>query len=269
MPPTQADRRRRPALPWLLVTERHLHRIQWAPHPRNAPDLSTWPFALPPVADLIERGGWDVPAGVTFVVGENGSGKSTLVEAFAAVYPRAGLENPFVPAAGATHRDEDSPLRWHLRADTAPLASPAGFFLRTETLREHLVRADGNPSARRLYAGERLLERSHGEAVLTLLRMHFDEPGVYFLDEPEAALSFTSTLGLVAVLDDLARAGCQVIAATHSPLLTALPGATLLEVGEWGMRETSWEQLELVASWRRYLDDPRTYLRHLLDGDSS
>lgn len=242
------------------MSERHLERLEWSPRP--GVDVSTWPFTVPAISQLIEEGGWDVPGGVTFLVGENGSGKSTLAEAFAAVYPRRGFENPFAPAAGAAPEAEDSPLRWHLRAVTHPLASPAGFFLRSETLRDHLIAADA--SRTRLASHGPLVERSHGEAVLTLLRTHFNEPGVYFLDEPEAALSFTATLGLVGVLDDLARSGCQVIAATHSPLLTALPSATLVEVGEWGMREAKWEELELVNNWRRYLSDPRAYLRHLL-----
>ena len=39
----------------------------------------------------------------------------------------------------------------------------------------------------------------------------------------------------------------------------------ILEVGPWGLRETAWEDLELVEHWRRYLDAPGRYLRHLLD----
>ena len=66
-------------------------------------------------------------------------------------------------------------------------------------------------------------------------------------------------------MHDLARAGAQLVCATHSPLLAALPGARLLEVGPWGLRPTTYDDLELVDHWRRYLDDPRRYLRHVLD----
>ena len=52
------------------------------PAPDAAYDETAWPFALPPVRQLL-RDGLDLPAGVTFLVGENGSGKSTLVEAIA------------------------------------------------------------------------------------------------------------------------------------------------------------------------------------------
>lgn len=244
------------------MSTRHLERIEWSPRP--GVDLATWPFTLPAVAQLIADGGLEVPAGVTFLVGENGSGKSTLLEAMAAVYPRGGVANPHANLTGAGPSDEDSPLRWHLRARTHPLASPAGFFLRSETLHDYLVEVDRNPGAARAFDGETLTARSHGEAVLTLLRHRFGEPGVYFLDEPEAALSFTSALALVAVLGELTAAGAQVVAATHSPVLTALPGATLLEVGDHGLRPTRWDELQLVADHRAYLDDPHRFLRHLL-----
>lgn len=53
--------------------------------------------------------------------------------------------------------------------------------------------------------------------------------------------------------------------AADSPVLAAMPGATILEVGDWGLRSSTWEELELLQHWRRYLDDPRRYLRHILD----
>ena len=89
---------------------------------------------------------------------------------------------------------------------------------------------------------------SHGESFLEVLRARFDSPGFYCLDEPEAALSFSSTLALIGVLHDLAEGAGQVLCATHSPVLAALPGATILEVGDWGYRRTTWEELELVAA---------------------
>ena len=70
---------------------RHLERIDWAPRP--GVELDAWPFDIPAVRQLIDEGGFDVPEGVTVLIGENGSGKSTLVEAFASVYPRRGAES--------------------------------------------------------------------------------------------------------------------------------------------------------------------------------
>ena len=50
-----------------------------------------------------------------------------------------------------------------------------------------------------------------------------------------------------------------------SPVLAALPGATILEPGPWGLRRTTWEELELVQHWKAYLDAPGRYLRHVLE----
>ena len=57
--------------------------------------------------------------------------------------------------------------------------------------------------------------------------------------------------------------GAQVVVATHSPVLAALPGARLLEVGDWGLRDATWAELELTASWRQFLLDPQSFLRLL------
>ena len=245
--------------------ERHLERIDWAPSPTRPPELGAWPFTIPAVAQLVADGGLDIPAGVTFLVGENGSGKSTLIEAFAAAYPRRGFASPLSDKLGPGPSPEDSPLRWHIRARTHRRASPAGFFLRAEAMHGYLAGIDADPAQARTWDGERLQEQSHGESFLAVLRHRFADAGVYFMDEPEAALSFTSCLGLVALLRDLAREGSQVLVATHSPLLIALPGATLLELGEWGIRRAAgYDDLELVQLWRGYLEAPSRYLRHLL-----
>jgi predicted ATPase len=243
---------------------RHLERIVWAP--RREVDLDAWPYAIPAVRQLVDDGGFEVPPGITFLVGENGSGKSTLVEAFAAVYPRRGAESSSrTPVTGPPPSDEDSPLRWHLRAQTHRLAAPGGFFLRAERMHEYLGEVDATPFESRAWGGERLQERSHGESFLAILRHRFADRGVYFLDEPESALSFRSSLALLVVLDALRQEGSQAIVATHSPLIAALPGATTIEVGDWGLRTVPWEDLDLVRSWREFLGAPQRWLRHLLD----
>jgi predicted ATPase len=248
------------------ATPRHLERVDWSPNAHRAPDLGTWPFTMPAVAQLVDEGGLEVPSGVTFLVGENGSGKSTLVEAFAAVYPRTGFISPFVKVTGPEPSPEDSPLAYHLKARTNKKASPAGFFLRAETMHQYFASVDGDETQERMWNGERLQERSHGESFLAVLKYRFTDVGVYFLDEPEAALSFQSCLGLMALLDQMRREGSQVIVATHSPLLVSLPEATLLEIGDWGTRRVeSADDLELVRAWRDFLEAPRRYLRYLLE----
>jgi predicted ATPase len=246
-----------------VSTPRHLERIEW--RPRSRVDPGAWPYAVPAVAQLISEGGFEVPAGVTVLVGENGSGKSTLIEAFAQVYPRSGAEPSVGPSLTSPGTGtEDSPLHWHLKARTHPLAAPGGFFLRAEMMHSYLSRVDASPETARAWGGRRMQQRSHGESFLEVLRHRFTDRGVYFLDEPESALSFQSSLALLVVLDALRAEGSQVIMATHSPVLAALPGAHLVEVGDWGMRPATWADLDLVQSWQGFLSAPDRWLRHLL-----
>jgi predicted ATPase len=105
---------------------------------------------------------------------------------------------------------------------------------------------------------------SHGESFLQLAVDRFRGHGLWVLDEPESALSFTGCLTLLAVLKDLLATGnSQVIMSTHSPVLAALPGAQILEVGSWGLRSQAWEDLDLITNWRSFLDSPERYLRHI------
>ena len=53
-----------------------------------------------------------------------------------------------------------------------------------------------------------------------------------------------------------------MLCATHSPLLTALPDATILQLDDTGYTPVQWPDLDLVEHWRHYLADPRAYLRH-------
>lgn len=62
--------------------------------------------------------------------------------------------------------------------------------------------------------------------LLAVLRHRFEDVGVYFLDEPEAALSSRSSLALLKLMDIMRREGSQLVVATHSPILVSLPGAT-------------------------------------------
>lgn len=220
-------------------------------------DVSSWPYTVPAVRQLLEDG-LDLPAGVTFLVGENGSGKSTLVEAIAQAY---GL-NPEGGSRGARHttRTSESPLGQVLRLVRSPAPLRSSYFLRAETMHGLYTYLEQHPGR-----GEpRFHDMSHGESFLAVLRTRFAGYGFFLMDEPEAALSFRGCLGLLAALDDLRKQGAQVLAATHSPLLVSLPGATLLEVGEHGLRQVGYDDLDLVRDWRAFLGQPDRYLRHLL-----
>ncbi|MDX6225149.1 MAG: hypothetical protein QOE64_1525 [Frankiales bacterium] len=246
----------------MTTTERprHLRRVE----ARGDWPGRQWPFTIPAVCQLMEDG-LDIEPGITFLVGENGSGKSTIVEALAHGYPRHGALNRMADNVGPTGSREDSVLHRHLQLLTAPLASPHGFFLRAELMHSYLNQAASAEGAAREWQGQDLLARSHGESFVEVLRQRFVDVGVYFLDEPESALSFQSSLALVALLGVLASEGSQVVCATHSPVLCSVPGATILEIGEHGIRPSAWDELELVRHWRGFLEAPERYLKHLAD----
>jgi hypothetical protein len=131
---------------------------------------------------------------------------------------------------------------------------------RAHALHQLYTYLEEHPNPRR---PERLHELSHGEGFLEILRTRVSETGFYLMDEPDAPLSFTVSLGLAALLHDLAAAGGQAVVATHSPVVAAVPGANLLELGAWGIRPASWEDLSLVVSWRQFMRDPQAFFRHL------
>ncbi|WP_308796701.1 AAA family ATPase [Agromyces silvae] len=224
-------------------------------------DVRAWPANVPAIAQVIGDRGLEFGPGITFLVGENGSGKSTLLEGIATAY---GLP----PEGGSSHggrstRPSESSLGEWLRVERSPDAPRWGFFLRAETMHGYYTYLDslGGP-------GGGLHEMSHGESFNALLDERLNHPrytaGLVCLDEPEAALSFASTLTWVASLHEVARRGTQVICATHSPILASVPGATILELGEWGIRRAEWADLDIVTHWRSYLSEPERYLRHLL-----
>lgn len=220
---------------------------------------NVWPGTIPAVRQLFDEG-LQLDPGITFLVGENGSGKSTVLEGIALAY---GMS----PEGGSTFarhgtRPTESPLSEWLKFQRGVGASRWGFFLRAETMHSFYTYLEANPSRG---PEPRFHEMSHGESFLAILDTRFDSPAFYCLDEPEAALSFTSTLTLIATLRRIADEGGQILCATHSPVLAALPGASIIEVGPWGMRPSLWEDLALVRHWQSYLDSPERYLRHLLD----
>lgn len=56
--------------------------------------------------------------------------------------------------------------------------------------------------------------------------------------------------------------GAQVLMATHSPIIAALPGADILELDHDGYHLATWSELEMVDHYRRFLSNPETYLRY-------
>ncbi len=150
-----------------------------------------WPATIPAVAQILDEG-MELAQGVTVLIGENGTGKSTIVEAVA-------MEFGLSPEGGSAHarhstRASESDLwRW-IRLERSPGAPRWGFFLRAETMHGFYSYLEEHPGPH----DPRFHELSHGESFLEILRTRFDSPGLYCLDEPEAAMSFSAQLALEA-----------------------------------------------------------------------
>jgi predicted ATPase len=224
-----------------------------------------WPYTIPAVRDLVEHGLEPAP-GLTVLIGENGSGKSTIVEAIAAAWARhvRADRRDLSLRVTAEPSEEDSDLNRALRLIGTRRGGKGGFFLRAERMHELFDVVQMSRRVADRLGDINLHERSHGESFIDLLKVRLVEKGLYLFDEPEAALSFTSSLGLIALLAELPGKGSQAIVATHSPLIAATPGATLIEVGEWGMRQADYEKLELVRSWREFLANPQSFVKYLV-----
>lgn len=233
--------------------------LRWVEEDPEAPaDRSAWFAQIPAVRQLLE--GRLEFGSITVFVGENGAGKSTIVEAIAAAY---GL-NPEGGTHNARHSTlvSESPLDGHLQLARGAGSSRKGVFLRAETMHGHFGYLEEIENAPPGVVGQYNYQ-SHGESFLDFIESRARIRGLWVFDEPESALSFMSSLRLLAHMSALAAAGSQVILSTHSPILAAVPGADIYELGEWGMRRSSYEELEMVDNWRRFMDAPERYLRHL------
>ena len=245
-----------------------------------------------PVVRELDRLRFEAP--VTFLAGENGSGKSTVLEALAigakAVTAGSAEAADDASLAGVRSLAEAMTLSWTARTHR-------GFYLRAEDffgyarrvtrmraeLEDDLAAVDKEyadrpgsqahdlartPFLRELAAiegryGEGLDTQSHGENFLRFFAARLVPRGTYFLDEPEAPLSPARQLSLLSLLREMVDADCQLVIATHSPILMALPGAEIWSFDEAPIRRVQWDDLEHVRLTRDFLVNPGAFLRHL------
>lgn len=269
----------------------HLASVRYRGVPKGE-SPSGFPFSVPAVQQLTEI---EFTCPVTFFVGENGSGKSTVLEAIAAATHAVTAGSDSVDRDPTLERQRVLGKRFDLQWAHR---TPSGFYLRAEDffgfarhaaqLREEMrretervdaeYRAQGRSdwartlatgpsrnSARAMeerYGGD-LDARSHGEGFLAFFAARFKKGGLYLIDEPEAALSPQSQLALLAHLFDMVREDGQFIIATHSPILLAFPGATILAFDGGAITPTSYDELPSVQLTRDFLAAPDRYLRRL------
>ncbi|WP_404403295.1 AAA family ATPase [Pelagibacterium halotolerans] len=240
----------------------------------------SFPWSIPSLRRLEELA---FPTPVTFLVGDNGSGKSTLLEGLA-----CGMQAYAVGSVGAVVRD---PLLQHAKIFAQAFyfarkrRAKIKMFLRAEDVYGHvkaelaeiedleaeaaLARASERPSRVTIGMLEGMARsiresdpdgRSHGETFVKILGRRLHGGGLYFLDEPESPLSPARQLALLGIIRDSVAAGGQFIIATHSPLLLALPGATIYHIGESDIAHVRYEDVPNVAFMKAFLANPARFI---------
>jgi predicted ATPase len=229
--------------------------------------FTDYPFSIPAIGgmDSIE---FDRP--VTFFLGENGSGKSTLLEAIA-VGMGLNAEGGSRNFRFAT-RESHSSLSNFLRLARSVRRPRDSYFLRAESyfnVATEIEALDSEPAAGppiiESYGGKSLHEQSHGESFFALFMNRLRGNGLYFFDEPEAALSPTRQLSFLSRLHDLVKGGSQFLIATHSPILLAYPDAAIHVLDGGPPQRIEYRDTEHYGVTRTFLNDTERMLDILLE----
>jgi predicted ATPase len=243
----------------------YLRRV-WLDESRVS-DRESYPFCLP----LFSKGDFDLAfdCAVTIIVGENGTGKSTLLEGIAALagYDDAGGDKGYRPVdhSGALERMGGS-LSQVLRASWLPKITN-GWFFRAESffsVARYLDAAAlddprGGPPPD-------FLSHSHGEGFLRFFEERCRRQGIFIFDEPESALSPSWQIEFLKLLRRMDDSGiCQVIMATHAPILMAYPNARLLRLTKYDLEPVTLEETEHFRLIHEFCADPASFVETVLE----
>jgi len=204
----------------------------------------------------------DLTSAVTIFVGENGSGKSTLLRA---ICQRCGIhicqnQEPqrYLQSPYEDRLHEFIDVNW--RDGSVP-----GSFFGSQTFHDFARILDewaaADPAQLKHFGGASLMSQSHGQSLMSYFAARYRIKGLYFLDEPETALSPSSQVEAVRLIHRMALAGhAQFIIATHSPILMACPDADILSFDHIPLRRMAYEETEHYAIYKAFMADPMAYL---------
>jgi len=185
---------------------------------KKFPTNKSYPFNLPILQNTQTL---DLKMPVTVFIGENGAGKSTLLKAMCnrcnihiwegvsrVRYEQNRFEDKLPHALGVS---------WVNGSVPGSFFSPELFRNFSQLVDEWAV---NSPGILEYFGGESLMTKSHGQSTMAYFRSMYQKKGLYFLDEPEAALSPKTQLDLLGLLNDISVKGdAQFIISTHSPIL--------------------------------------------------
>src|SRR3954452_9841395 len=253
-----ASRRNRP----INLPAPYLKRI-WL-EPSRIASREAYPFCLPLLRDDFEL---SFDRAITIIVGENGTGKSTLLEGIAVLagYDEAGGGKGYMPVDHSNALEKmGGELSTALRASWLPKIT-SGWFFRAESffsVARYLADAARDVDKR----GPDFLSHSHGEGFLRFFEERCQTQGIFIFDEPESALSPARQIEFLKLMRRMDNSqNCQIIMATHSPMLMAYPNARLLRLSKYGLERVSVEQTDHFKVMRDFWDDPAGFVEAAID----
>jgi predicted ATPase len=223
-----------------------------------------YPFCLPFLRDDFEL---SFDKSITIIVGENGTGKSTLLEGIAALagYDGAGGGKGYRPVDHSNANEVmGGELSKALRASWLPKITN-GWFFRAESFFSVARYLDeiNLESIDNVRGGTPpdFLSHSHGEGFLRFFEERCQRQGIFIFDEPESALSPARQMEFLKLMRRMEESTiCQIVMATHSPMLMAYPGARLLRLTKYGLDLVRVEETDHYKVMREFCDDPMGFV---------
>jgi predicted ATPase len=218
------------------------------------PTQRFYPFNVPAIQETPEL---RLREPIAFFVGENGSGKSTLLEA---ITRKCGIHIWDKPRRHAAHNNPFETKLANYVTVTWANGRVSGSLFRAETFHDLADFLDDvalcDPGRLKYHGGRILNTLSHGEGILSYFGGRFRVKGLYFLDEPEAALSPASQLKFLKLLQQIGAEGqAQFIIATHSPILLSCPGAQIFSFDGAHIKEVGYQETAHFKIYRQFFVD--------------
>ena len=110
------------------------------------------------------------------------------------------------------------------------------------------------------------LSHSPGEGFLSFFEERCRKQGIFIFDEPESALSPSRQIEFLKLLRRMDQSGiCQVIMATHSPVLMAYPNARLLRLSKYGLEQVTVRETDHYKVMREFCEDPEGFVQAAIE----